>query len=238
VPVVFGCARETAKITDADLAVMVEANHAQLVDDFCPAWSAAPAAVVVLAIGAASEIACHLRDARADDPLQALAFHTVEGGAPAIHVLVDRILAQPGAALDDVSCALGHELMECLGDAFCDLWSNRGDGTEEPREVVDRVQGGRYIKTLHRSDGSTIQIAVSNFLLPEAFNDDAPAGTKFDWVGQLKHPRDIAPGGYTIINDTTTSAKTVFGDHRAALAFSQGALVKHGVDVAALRGAP
>ncbi len=235
-PILFGVSSSSSRVSGADTARVVEANHAQLVDDFAPAWGfAAPA--VVLAVGAASEIECKLRDAADGDPVDALAYHTVEGGAPTVHVLVDRILDQPGATLDDVSCALGHELMELLGDPFCDDWSDRGDGTEEPRELVDRVQGGRYRKTLTLSTGAQVELAVSNFLLPAAFNDEAPEGTKYDWCGTLRNPRDVAPGGYHVVRRSGGGAATVFGDRRAALAHSSARLRDRGVDVELLRAA-
>lgn len=229
----YALVRTSTKITDADVLRLLEANQRQLVEDFAPAWGIVASKLVIAAPAQplpAGAIPVNLRDALSTDPPEALAFHAVESGRPVVHVLVDRIVSLSSAALNAVSCALGHEIMESDEDLYTDEWSEVGDGTEEPREVVDRVQSGSYLKQL--SDGSSL--AVTNFLFPAAFNSSATSGP-FDQCGLLKHPRDVAPGAYKYTRPVGGGATTVFGDKAAALCYSHGAAVRHHVDLDALR---
>jgi hypothetical protein len=234
VTTVFSCLLTSASLSGADFALIVKACDSQLADDFAIAWERRPAVVVLGLVKPESGIEVIpvlLRDTQPDDPDGALAYHWVDPatGKPAVHVLVDRIMSEAGATRDDVCCALGHELIETEGDEYANEWSDRGDGTEEPHELADRVQGGRYIKRVKNSNGSEESIACTNFLLPLAFDDVPVGGAKYDWCGQLTSPREIGPGGYTITRPTDGGETTVFGDRVAARRYSCKTLERHGV---------
>jgi hypothetical protein len=243
--VTYACILSSARISADNFAAIVEANMMQLSRDFAPAWDRRAPAVIgwpsdkPIMGGADVEMRpVFFRDARDDDPPDAFAYHSAgDNGRPEIHVLCDRILDEPGADFDDVSIAAGHEIIETEGDEYANIWSDRGDGTEEPHELVDRVQGGSYAVDVKHRDGSTRQMRVTNFLLPAAFDDGAPDGTKFDFLGKLTAPRQVDIGGYTTVRPVGGGESVVMGSRRAALAFSHKALERHGVDLFALRAA-
>lgn len=230
---VYQLRRSTSTITDAEVLRLLEANQLQQDRDFAPAWGLVPARILIASADQPippCAVGCQLRDARPDDDPDALAYHTVEDGRSTIHVLVDRILAQPGATLDDVSCALGHEILEEREDFGADESSDRDDGSEEPFEVVDRVQDTRYPKTL--SDGT--KLAVTNFLLPAAFvpGSEGP----WDFLGLLKERGGQTPGGYHLERQPG-GQWNVAGDARACLRFSRRCIDCKGIDVATVRKA-
>jgi hypothetical protein len=84
------------------------------------------------------------------------------------------------------------------------------------------------------SDGSKRTVMVTNFLFPSAFDESLPG--PFDWMGELKNARDIAPNGYKISQSADGKQTTVFGSMKHALAFSHAKLKKHGaLEVAKLQ---
>lgn len=86
---------------------------------------------------------------------------------------------------NSLSQTISHELLEMLGDPYCNFWADFGD-LEDAVELCDRVEGDSY-----DIDG----IAVSNFLGPRAFR---PGDGPYDHLGLLKHPFDLTAGGYAI----------------------------------------
>ena len=228
----YAIVRESTRLTDGDAVRLAEAATLQNLD-VAAGWDMAPRKSFVLSSGQPLPkfaVLCRLRDTAAGDPDGAVAYHTVEDGVPVVHVLVDVAMGLPVAdadgnplsPLDNVSCALTHENTEEGGDAFCVTISPRGDGTSEPQEECDRCQGYSYRKTL--SDGSTM--AVTDFLLPAAFGDGSQS-RPFDHLDKLKHARDIGKGGYCVVIKADGRESEVFGDRKAALAYSRAMLDKH-----------
>lgn len=87
-------------------------------------------------------------------------------------------------------------------------------------------QGGRRTVALEIGDspeadqygyvimvGSTA-ITVSDFVTPPWFNDQAPAGTKFDIGGHITAPFQLLPGGYANVNDGNGWTQ-IYADHAA-----------------------
>jgi hypothetical protein len=228
----FVCIPQSPKLSQQDLDLIVAAVGAQLHDDYAPAWERIPPTVSFSAAGVPVDtanvryVACWFRDKTTDDPDSALAYHWVNPDTKRaeIVVLVDVVIAQPGATRDDVSIAFGHECIECNEDFYADEWSDRGDGTEEALEAVDRVQGYSYAKAIN---GQAIK--VTDFLLPTAFDNDAPAGSKFDFTGQLASARQVGEGGYAITRSVGKEDATVTGNMQMAHAYSHKTLEKHGV---------
>lgn len=236
---VFACIKsQDCRLSEEDFSAVVEACAAQMADDFAPAWERRPAAVITWPApkmlpdddARMRFILCTFRNAQPDDPPGALAYHWVDpkSGRALVVVLVDRILAG-GGGRDAVCAATGHEIIETEGDEYANTWSDRGDGMEELHELCDRVQNTTYTKKFKLSSGATVTIQVTNFLLPPAFNNFAPPGSKFDYCGRLSYAREVASGGYAIVRPIGGGAAAVYGDARAARGFSSKALECHGV---------
>jgi hypothetical protein len=127
-----------------------------------------------------------------DDPDQAgaLGWHTYNAPSGQIHgtAFVKPILENGGTLFEganSISAVLSHEAIEAVMDPYVNLFAMLPDMTTmEPIEACDRVQGDSY---------DIGGIAVSNFLGPRAFRDGPGP---YDWLGKLKDPWDIAPGGY------------------------------------------
>jgi hypothetical protein len=228
----FVCILQSAKLSQTDLDLIITAVSMQLHDDYAPAWERLPPTMSLTANGIPTDtqktryVTCYFRDHTSADPDGALAYHWVN---PDVHraeivILVDIILSQPNASRDDVSIALGHECIECAEDSATDEWSDRGDGTEEALEAVDRVQGYSYSKAIN---GQTIK--VTDFLLPAAFDNDAPPGTTYDFCNKLTSARQVGEGGYTITRSVGKEDATVTGNMQTAHAYSHKTLEKHGV---------
>jgi hypothetical protein len=87
------------------------------------------------------------------------------------------------------------------GDPPCDVWWKMPDGREVAAEVGDPVEGDSYPVTVTIA-GHTRTIQMSNFILP-AWKDPASKGP-YDYLGLLKAPFAMTPGGYMIIRDPKT----------------------------------
>lgn len=95
------------------------------------------------------------------------------------------------------STTVSHELLEMLGDPGVNLMVNRFSGKHGnvlyAYEVCDPCQD---IKYSYRIKG----VEVSNFVYPTWFEQiDHPKGTKFDYLGKIKKPFELLPGGYISI---------------------------------------
>ena len=55
------------------------------------------------------------------------------------------------------------------------------------------------------SDGTTI--LLSDFVLPAYWNQNAPAGSKFDFMGHISSPLQILPGGYIGVRSIPASSQ-------------------------------
>lgn len=102
-----------------------------------------------------------------------------------------------------------HEGAEQFIDALLDniaLAAFRGRNVFAMREVCDAVEAQGYLVGA---------VEMSNFVLPSFFDTVTahPVGTKFDWLGNLSAPMEIADGGYLLIRDPAAGAgwSQVFG---------------------------
>lgn len=80
-------------------------------------------------------------------------------------------------------------------------WSDSGQGWLVATEVCDPVQSDYYL-----IDG----VAVSNFVTPDFFSPVVTRGDKFDHMGVLKKPFEIADGGY-VLNYEGGTINTYYG---------------------------
>lgn len=108
------------------------------------------------------------------------------------------------------STTLSHELLEMLVDPYLDECSlfQKSDGSAAlyALEVADPVEADSY---------AIGDVAVSNFVLPEWFENFAPNHQKkFDFLGKLTAPFTMTPGGYcSVLNMTSPITWTqIFAD--------------------------
>lgn len=210
-----------ALYTDAfvvNLSSCVDAKSASLMSRACnnqlgvvaKAWNLC--APVVRYVGTKDDLAklkynpaetwlCWLIDTDSSEP-DALAYHT--NATTPDHGVVCRILCKTildnggvllfkDASTDTVAAALSHELIEALVDPLCTFSAqdqNNG-GRFVALEACDPVQNGIVQVNV---DGQVV--GLSNFVHPLYFANDAPAGSDFDFMGQLSAPFTIASGGY------------------------------------------
>ena len=180
-------------VTKPVLESIAHAVYRQLAEHYAPFWEASPPDAFVVAMRkedvpkGASVISV------IDDPDVAGAYgyhYTTDDGDPLARVFTKPILDNGGTltkGATSLSQTISHEVLEMAGDPYASFWADMGDGrTEESLELCDRVEGDSY-----EIDG----IAVSNFLGPRAFRDGPGP---YDWLGKLKSPWDLTPGGYAI----------------------------------------
>jgi len=124
-----------------------------------------------------------------DEP-NALGYHSLQAKAQVFgKAFLDPILASAGTLIDSansLSTTLSHEVLEMVGNPYVNFYADMDGSTQEAIELCDRVEADAY-----EIDG----VAVSNFLGPRAFrNGPGP----YDWMGLLKTPWELRPGGYVI----------------------------------------
>jgi hypothetical protein len=105
-----------------------------------------------------------------------------------------------GTAGCSLASVLDHELKEWRRDPNVNLWrdapANAGymqmaDETADPVEMIS------YPVTL---PGGTI-VWMSDFVLEAYFDPQAPKDAKLTWCDSVKHPFELAEGGYAVVRD-------------------------------------
>lgn len=208
-------------VSDADVALMASACDYQLVKHVAPLsnrgiWhvkpftknQTVPASYIPIVI--------------MDDPDQAntLGYHTEDAkGKVWGRVFVKPVLHYGGTVLKgalSVSSVLSHEVCETFCDKSVNMWIDRLDGTFVALEVADPVENDAYEIPVTDHLGNIAQVSVSNFILYSWFDAFAPAGSRFDYMNNVKAPLTMSPGGYIVILNTKTGKVTeVFGSHEA-----------------------
>lgn len=91
------------------------------------------------------------------------------------------------------SVTMSHELLEMLADPNIARCSLAEDGQIWAYEVCDACEQQSY--GIHVPSGALVQ--VSDFVLPPYFEPVTNMrGLKRDWMGLIKRPLEILPGGY------------------------------------------
>jgi hypothetical protein len=201
--VIIGVQNLSTLVTDEDVYQMAVLVDKQLREHVAPAWGLVPPTVTFLAKPA--EFPCDAIIGVLDDADQAgdLGWHT-EGPDADVY---GRVFAQPvlqngGNALTNalsVCSVLSHECIETLGDAACNRWAQRTDGSQVAVELADPVEGDSYEITIigpKADDGVTG--TVSDFVLPAWFDPDADPGTA-DWMKLVTAPFQVRDTGYVIV---------------------------------------
>jgi hypothetical protein len=244
----FSCGLTSSRISKDDLTAIIGAAQLQLADDYAVAWEKKPGVISLnsVVVGDNSKfrvVYCYFRESTPADDANAVAYHWVnpDNKQLEIHVLLDRVAQDANnrglTCVDATSIAFTHEVIETEGDEFADDWTDVGDGTEEPKELCDRVQGWSYPKSLKDSNGNERVVLVTDFLLPDAFNDNPPDGASYDFLNKLTSPFEVGDGGYTGSRGIGSTETTVLGDRKNALAYSHKAMARRGVNLEELRKA-
>lgn len=184
-------------LSQADALSMVKICAAQDREDVSPAWG-------MFALD--GDIFARIEDTPPDSQLILLMPAETVKGAAGHHtedpdgritgvVAVDSLL-NAGYSLfsgeASILCVLSHEWIETKLDPYVNLWADMPMGGQDAKEGCDRVQSLSYKKG---------GCSVSDFLLPQAFDWAPKKGSKFDYMGQLTSPYEVAPGGYAMRRD-------------------------------------
>lgn len=177
------------------LTLMAKAMERQARFHYNPIWGY-PAEVVV---GTDAEQYIHLFDS--PESAGYLGWHDVDPyGNPYAHVYAEPSFSHGSswvAGKWPISETISHELLEMLGDPFCNAYGyNRTTDQLWCMEMCDAVQNSGYLITI--TGGS---VPVSNFVTPDFFNAAGTVGRRWDYRHVLKAPFSLQAGGYSIVAD-------------------------------------
>lgn len=197
---IIGVQNLSTLVTNEDVYLMTALVDRQLREHVAPVWGLAPPTVVYLAKAAEFPYDAIIGVLDNADQAGDLGWHT-EGSDADVY---GRVFAQPvlqngGNALTNalsVCSVLSHECIETLGDAACNRWAQRADGTMVAVELADPVEGDSYTVTIS-SAAEVVAGTVSDFVIPDWFNPDAGEG-KTDWLGLVTAPFQVRDTGYVI----------------------------------------
>lgn len=209
----------STRLSQTDAKTMVDAVSYQMTHDAAPAWGRTPPSVSL--IPNMKSLPTHgwpMFILDNSDQEGALGYHDETGNRPYGRVFVAPVLDNGGVALYDtnnsvtVASVLSHEVLELWGNPCVNRWAEVYNNTKMSMaclELCDPVEEDMYPVTI---DG--VKVNVSNFLLPDYFNTQAGAGSKYDFLGSLKQPFTIGNGGYLIIKDRRNQEKQIFGEKK------------------------
>jgi hypothetical protein len=99
-----------------------------------------------------------------------------------------------------------HEWLEMLGDIWCNGWSVNWDtGQVVAQEHCDPVENSDYAVTVPSHLGIATNVYVSNFVLPQWFNNGGPG--PYDHLGHLSKPFQLERGGYCVVADISNESQ-------------------------------
>ena len=193
---------QSTVVSAADLAACVAAVQIQLNAHLQPAWGVT--AELVIGPDVAGERIYVLDDS---DQAGALGYHEDEtGGVPVGFVFAKTSIA----AGEHWTGTFSHEAMEQTVDPSCLQGFVPPINSKQcflPQEVGDPVENDEY------------QIAgvwVSNWVLPTWWQAGLPAGTRYDFLGNLSSALTLSPGGYFAYTSNLKSWFDVFGQKTPA----------------------
>jgi hypothetical protein len=195
-------------LTDDVLTTIARTVSTQVAKDYCPAWQTAPSVMYVVASEAqAAKGDCVVALLDNADQAGALGYHdTTPQGRPYARIFVATIMSNQGTLTtgpNSVSVCVSHEVLEALGDPYCNGYSDNSDGsTQFCQELCDPVESSAYV-----IDG----VSVSDFLLPCWFDPSDKTGP-WDKLGVLEGPMTVAQDGYVISRAPGAQAQATFGE--------------------------
>ncbi len=173
-------------LTDTEIAPVVQALQVQVSRDFMPLWNENASLVQIPRGGKPAAGSWWMVLMDNSDVASALGYHDLTSeGLPIMKVFVKTCM-DDGEAW--TVCA-SHELLEALGDSNIDLAAQVGEQVFYCYENCDACEGDDLGYDING-------IRVSDFVTKAWWNQNAPAGTRFDFMGHLSKPLEIAPGGY------------------------------------------
>ena len=224
-PPIIAIVNHSTLVTQAQAQTMTNVVASQVYWQAAPGWRRAPSTVRFYAseslAPAGSWVIGILDDA---DQAGDLGWHTEDSTGR----VYGRVFAKPAIdagykVLDGpyaVSTTLSHEVLETFGDPNANGWADNGSGELSALELCDAVESDWYELTL----GSGEKAAVSNFLLPDWFDPQAPAGRQFDWMKHCTAPFQMTKGGYVVVMAAGKESQQFgerFPDWKKATKFSE-----------------
>jgi hypothetical protein len=198
---IIGVQNLSSLVSGEDAYSMTLLVDRQLREHVAPMWGLAPPTVTFL--DKPAEFPCDAIIGILDDADQAgdLGWHS-EGPDADVYgrVFASPVLQNGGNALTNelsVCSVLSHECIETLGDAACNRWAQRADGSWVAVELADPVEGDSYEITIAAGAIKTITGTVSDFVLPAWFDPDASTA-RTDWMILLNAPFQARDTGYVI----------------------------------------
>ncbi len=173
---------ESPAISFADVQRIAAACHAQASQELYQTWGKR---VAVEAVESASEVPLgHFRVIIKDEIGDgALGYHTDEHGQPVCYIKAESV--------EDTCVTCSHEILEASVDSF----GNRFIVCDIPPygkvrvlvEIADPPESFAY---------ADHGLPVSDFILPEFFDETVTPGIRYSYKGHIKEPQTIAEGGY------------------------------------------
>jgi len=198
--------RETDKLTDAEVQRIADACDVQVHYHLAPVWITLRRKVRVVAQHSKVPAGDHLlRLVDYSDVSDALGYHFEDEGDVVTGVVGVGTILDAGASVLSgqyaVSTVISHEVCEMVVNPWVSGWLDTGRGWLVATEVSDPVQSDYY-----EING----VAVSNFVTPDFFSPVVSAGDRFDYLGVLSAPFQIADGGY-VLNYEDGQINTYYG---------------------------
>ena len=204
-------------VSNADVATMTQAIASQIQSDVAPLWGRAAATVTFNPTPLPPDAyVVAIVDSIPAQQTGVVGSHTeTQAGQMSGMVAAQPILANNGQVLTgdlvtadwSVSSTLSHEVLEMFIDPNCNMWVNDGQGSLYSLEVCDPVEAPTYTVKVGSQD-----VWVSNFVTPAWFDPQAPSGSQFDKMSQLKTgPFTILPGGYMTYETKSGKLQQQFG---------------------------
>jgi CRP-like cAMP-binding protein len=184
---------------------MTWACYQQLFYHLSPAWLAMHSQVKVLPKGVPLPKGDRIIVLQDDTIKDSLGYHTELAGDVVSGVVGVGVILKAGKKVLtgdlSVSTVLSHEVCEMLINPSVSGWSDSGRGWLVATEVCDPVQSSYY---------DIGGVSVSNFVTPDFFSPVVSPGDRFDYMGVLKAPFQIAKGGY-VLNYEGGKINTYYG---------------------------
>lgn len=197
--------RKTDLITDEQVHKIAMACHHQVYYDLAPVWVTLHRPVKPLRQGRRVPSGDQVIELCAESAAGTLGYHTelagdVVSGVVGVGTVLDAGMEVLTGGLS-VSTIVSHEVCEMVVNPNVSGWSDSGRGWLVATEVCDPVQSDYY-----DIDG----VAVSNFVTPDFFSPVVSEGDRFDHLGTLSAPFEIAKGGY-VLNYEGGNINTYYG---------------------------
>jgi len=163
------------------------------------------------------------------DQAGALGYHTEDPSGSVYGRIFARDTLSQGAQVltgpGSVCTVASHEALELWQDRNVDKWAMAPDGNLYAWEVGDPVEADHYDVHVKDAHGQLATVSVSNFVLPEWFDDSPGPGARFDYMGRLSAPFTLSPGGYVVYATLQANAiQQKFGDGSNAAVQQAGAM--------------